>query len=233
MFKRSLLLSLFVLAGCEPQFDEKRAATLVNEQIGSGCFFTPLTDPTDIRFNTVTRLYDQESKQIIESDTRSFISLVKNPNYDKQHHQLTALEGVGLLDKIASHVNTNGKGGFVTDVQDAPSGTSPTARVTGLQYKLTSIGAGYIKVEPKTNNLNICIGYVRVKNIYLPKTEDGKLPDRMSVSYTIEVRDPPNWANDERVKKEFPSIKDAITEKNNSSGTAVFVNTPKGYVIEN
>lgn len=233
MFKRSLLLGLLVLAGCDQKFDARKATSLVNEQIGGGCFYTTLTDPTDIRFNTITRIYNKETKEITESETRNFISLNKNPNYEKQHHQLTALESVGLVDRVENHVNTNGKGGFVTDVQGGPSAMTPTAKVAGIQYKLTSIGSGYIRPEPETNNLNICVGYLRVKNITLPTEQDGSSPDRISASYTIEVRDTPNWTSDERIQKEFPAIKKAIMDKNDSSGTAIFVKTADGYVIEN
>lgn len=232
MLKRGLLLSLLVVAGCNPKFDEKKAAALINEKIGSGCFFITLDDPTDITFNTITRIYNKENKQISEGPTRSIISLAKNPNYEKQHRQLTALESVGLMDKTENHINPNKAGGYLSDIQGAPSNMAPTAKIPGTQYKLTKIGEGYVRSEPNTNKLTFCTGYLRVNTLDLPKTENGKLPDRFSASYTITVRDTPNWANDKTVDASFPVIKKAITEKNGSTGTAVFVKTAKGYAIE-
>lgn len=232
MLKRSLLLSLLVVAGCNPKFDEKKAAALVNEKIGSGCFFVTLNDPTDITFNTITRIYNKENKQISESPTRNVISLAKGPHYEKQHHQLTALESVGLVDKSERHINPNKAGGFLSDIQGAPSNMAPTAKTPGTQYKLTKIGEGYIREEAGSHKLTICTGYLRVNQIDLPKGENGKLPDRFSASYTITVRDTPNWAGDKTIESNFPALKKAITDKNGSTGTAMFVKTAKGYAIE-
>lgn len=224
------LIAILGLVACNDTsaMDAAKAIKLITQQNEGKCVYVSFT-PSDIRFNTNSRIYDTKNSKIIINPLLDGFSIPYEGADKDELKQLAALEEEGLVKKVADYINPGDDGAYVSDIENAPLELLTESK-KGYQYQLTKLGKSYITSELGSSLPKVCIGYRKVDQLIIG--ESAELPGSYIASYNIKIVNRPNWVKSPNVQEAFPNLMLSIAEVEQANNEITIVKKGNNWEIE-